>query len=92
MRVKRTINMLGTNFHIFPMTSKKVLHGVTKIGARGQIVIPQAIREKLKIRSGDAMLVIAREGRIVVLPAAEMENVYREVLEGMESIRRKLRH
>lgn len=37
-----------------------------KIGAKGQVVIPKVIREKLGIRPGKILLVDEKDGKIVI--------------------------
>ncbi len=44
---------------------------VTSISSRGQVVIPQALREKLRIREGEKFIVIG-EGNTVILKKLEM--------------------
>ena len=37
--------------------------GISKVGEKGQIVIPKEAREKFKINSGDKLLVLGDEDR-----------------------------
>ncbi len=46
---------------------------VTRLSARGQIVIPQSIREKLGLREGEQFIVADQEGSIVMKPLSKME-------------------
>ena len=39
---------------------------VTKVGERGQVVIPQSVRKEMKIHKGDKFMVIQR-GNVLVL-------------------------
>jgi AbrB family looped-hinge helix DNA binding protein len=67
------------------------LHGTTTVGERGQIVIPGNIRKALKIKPGDDMTVIARDGKIVVLPTRSLEAFYTSILDKLEGLRGKKR-
>jgi len=44
----------------------------SKVGKRGTIVIPAAIRRRLKIEEGAVVIVEEREGGILIRPAAVM--------------------
>jgi AbrB family looped-hinge helix DNA binding protein len=46
---------------------------VATVGTKGQIVIPQEVREKLNIASGDKVVILMREQHAaVILPMAGM--------------------
>jgi AbrB family looped-hinge helix DNA binding protein len=66
-----------------------MLHGFTTVGERGQIVIPHNIRTKLKIKAGDEMVVLAKAGKIIVLPARKLEAFYRALLGRIDSLLQK---
>lgn len=38
--------------------------GSTKVGSRGQVVIPQDVREKLGIKEGDILLVVSNGSNV----------------------------
>ena len=65
------------------------LHGTTRMGDRGQIVIPLKIRKALKIQPGEDMVVLAKEEKIIVLPAKRLEQFYSSLLEKLDSLRMK---
>ena len=44
---------------------------ITSMSSRGQVVIPQNLREKLKIREGEKFVVIG-EGNTIILKKLEM--------------------
>ncbi|MDD5416554.1 MAG: AbrB/MazE/SpoVT family DNA-binding domain-containing protein [Candidatus Aenigmarchaeota archaeon] len=50
------------------MNNKKCI-GSTKVGSRGQIVIPQEIREKLNIKEGEILFVIENNDTIEIVKA-----------------------
>lgn len=58
---------------------------VTSVSSRGQIVIPLALRERLKIREGEKFIVIG-EGNTVVLKKLEMPS-----FKGIDSLLEKTR-
>ena len=39
---------------------------ITKLGERGQVVIPQMFRDLLKLKKGEKFMVIEREGTIML--------------------------
>ncbi len=50
-------------------------YGITTLGERGQVVIPNELRRELKLETGDKLLVFSRFGKITALiKASEMEN------------------
>ncbi|HOO64563.1 MAG TPA: AbrB/MazE/SpoVT family DNA-binding domain-containing protein [Synergistaceae bacterium] len=53
---------------------------LAKVTLRGQITIPAAIRRKLKIREGDKVVFVEKDGRIFVENAAML--ALREAQEG----------
>ena len=73
------------------MAKKDLLHGLTTVGERGQIVIPLGIRKALKIKHGDELFVLSRGRKIIIVPAREMEQFYRSILGHMASLRRTRR-
>jgi len=50
-------------------------HGSTSLGERGQVVIPKKLRDKLKFKKGDSLLVMEQHGAIV-LASAEMMKLF----------------
>jgi len=44
----------------------KVLVGSSKVTSRGQITIPQELREKYKIDQGDMIYFIENEGMLII--------------------------
>jgi AbrB family looped-hinge helix DNA binding protein len=48
---------------------------VSKVGERGQIVIPQEIRERLKIEAGERFLVISENDDIVFRPIRKIKSL-----------------
>ena len=70
------------------MKNAAFLHGMTVVGERGQIVIPHAIRDAMKIKAGEEMVVIAREGKIIVMPAKKMEEMYNLLLGDLNVLRK----
>ncbi len=42
--------------------------GVTKLGQRGQVVIPKDIRDEIGLKAGDFLEVVRKEGNIIIMP------------------------
>ena len=78
--------MMNMIFHT-QMKKRSFLHGMTTVGERGQIVIPHEIRQALKVKAGDEMVVFLHEHKIVVVPASALEKFYKTVLGRIEHLR-----
>ena len=50
---------------------------ISKVGERGQIVIPQDIRKKLHIQQGEKFLVINHDGDIIFRPLRNIKSIER---------------
>ncbi len=48
---------------------------ISKVGERGQIVIPQDIREKLHIQQGEKFLVISHDEDIIFRPIRAIKSI-----------------
>ena len=48
---------------------------ISKVGERGQIVIPKDIRKKLHIQQGEKFLVISHDEDIIFRPLKKMESL-----------------
>ena len=48
------------------------IEDVIKVSSKGQIVIPREIRKKLGMKSGEKLLVLTRDGDIVLRKAKEL--------------------
>ena len=82
------INMIGM---IFMQKKHTFLHGRTTVGERGQIVIPQNIRTKLKLKHGDEMIVLMQGEKILVLPAKKLEHFFETIIGQKNLLRKSLR-
>ena len=49
--------------------NKKKCYGSTKVGSRGQIVIPIELREKLDIKEGEILFVVENNNTIEIVKA-----------------------
>lgn len=58
---------------------------ITSVSSRGQVVIPQSLREKLNIQEGEKFIVIG-EDNIIILKKIEMPS-----FSGMEKLLKKTR-
>jgi AbrB family looped-hinge helix DNA binding protein len=70
------------------MKKPPFLHGMTTIGERGQIVIPHEIRQALRMKAGDEMVVFLQGGKIIILPSKSLETFYKTVLGRLEHFRK----
>jgi len=50
---------------------KDKLYGTTKVGARGQVVIPAEARKDLRLKPGDQLLVIGKHNKALGLIRSE---------------------
>lgn len=64
----------------------------TKISQRGQVVIPKEIRDRLGLKNGSKLLVIAVDDAIILQKAEVIgERIrFRDLLEKVKAIREKL--
>ncbi len=71
--------------HILGKKNSQRVFGTTKVGDRGQIVIPKEAREHFHIQPGDTLLVLGKDdtGLIVARPEAltELANQIFETVE-----------
>ncbi len=64
----------------------KHIFGTTKVGERGQIVIPKGARELFDIKQGDLVLVIGDEEKGIAIVKADMGAMKNFALGILESI------
>lgn len=62
---------------------------LVKVNAKYQITLPQVMREKLKIKAGDYLLVDAQDGVMVLAPepkryADSLQGLHGEIWEGID--------
>ena len=53
------------------MTEQEQIEDVIKVSSKGQIVIPREVRKKLGIRGGEKLLVLTKDGDILLRKANE---------------------
>ena len=64
-------------------------YGATTIGEKGQIVIPQEVRELMKLEKGDKLLVFGMGGDMVALSKiSHFEKFEKHLSSKLESIRK----
>lgn len=51
-----------------------MIKATTKLSSKGQVVIPEAIRVNLKLKTGDSFLVYGKDGIIVFKAAPDPSN------------------
>ncbi|QQE81053.1 AbrB/MazE/SpoVT family DNA-binding domain-containing protein [Alicyclobacillus sp. SO9] len=61
------------------------MFGTTKVGERGQIVIPKEAREKFDIQAGDSLFVIGDEEKqgLAIVKADLLEGFALQILQGI---------
>ncbi len=73
-------------------TNKKnrdILMGSTVMGERGQVVIPKAIRDKMKLTSGARLLVMMHDHGIGLVPAEQMHAMIQEMSDELRKFSNK---
>jgi len=55
----------------------------THLSAKGQIVIPAAIRRRMKLRKGRKLVVIAEGGRLLIEEADRLEKIVADDFSGL---------
>ncbi len=66
-----------------PASNGKKLWGKVTLGDRGQIVIPKAARDHLKMNAGDSLIVASDKIGIALIPAEFFESMMQELMEGI---------
>jgi AbrB family looped-hinge helix DNA binding protein len=56
---------------------------VVTVSSKGQIVLPSGIREKLSIKKGTKLVLVEREGLIIMKPLRKLSEL-RGILKGVE--------
>ena len=56
---------------------------LVRLGKKGQIVIPKALREDLGVETGDLLLVTAEDDQISIIPAEKYARITRGLLKGL---------
>ncbi len=67
-------------------TSKPSFYGLAKLGERGQIVIPQELRKKLKLKKGDKFVVVEREGTIVLTSPNILASIVKDLTNFLKEV------
>ncbi len=62
--------------------------GLTKVSAKGQIVIPKDLRERLNLEEGDTLLVYSTDSTLVIRKVTKQETVLPSIA---EPVRKKIR-
>jgi len=60
----------------------------TRLSSRGQVVIPKRIRDEMRLRAGDDLVVILRGNQIIIRPLT-LENLIEEAREAYREGRTK---
>ena len=63
-------------------SGKKYIFGISKVGERGQIVIPKEARDVFGIKSGDSLVVLGDSKKGIALAKAEVFSAVTEDIMG----------
>ena len=63
------------------------LEDMVKVSSKGQIIIPKDVRERLGVRTGEKLLVLSRDGEILLRKTEKMS--IQEIAERIEKQTRK---
>ncbi|MFH1234052.1 MAG: AbrB/MazE/SpoVT family DNA-binding domain-containing protein [Candidatus Diapherotrites archaeon] len=64
------------------------LIGMSKVGGRGQVVIPKEVRDLFGIKAGDNLIIIGDEGeRIVLIKPEQLEEFATRLLQSVKNIK-----
>jgi len=66
--------------------------GITKISTRGQIVIPNNIRDHLGLRENEQLVVMSDDGEIIIKPVKDILNIDRKKSKFAKDFIRAMRH
>ena len=61
---------------------------ITKVSAKGQIVIPKDLRERLNLRKGDTLLVYSTDSMLVIRKVTKQETILSIIA---EPVRKKIK-
>ena len=66
--------------------------GITKLSTRGQVVIPNNIREQMGLTNNEQFIVISDNDEIILKPVKEALNINRKKSKHAEEFIRAMRH
>jgi len=68
-------------------------YGTTKIGPKGQVVIPAELRKELKIKTGDQFIVFKNEhmDSIVILKSKDISKMLKKLTKELSNLEKKLK-
>lgn len=71
--------------------------GTTTVGERGQVVIPSEIRKRLKLKTGDKMMVFCKMDKVVGFVKADsfdefIDSMTNEMTKKMQALKKKFKN
>jgi AbrB family looped-hinge helix DNA binding protein len=63
---------------------------VTKVSAKGQVVIPKDLRERMNLKEGDTLLIYSKDSMLVMRKVARRETILSAIAEPVRKNVRKL--
>ena len=73
------------------MKDRNQFLGITKLGEKGQIVIPAEARDRMKLKKGEKLIVMNPHGNaLVLMKASYFETFTKTVTKHLASIQKKI--
>ena len=74
------------------MSEQRKFLGITTLGEKGQVVIPAEARKRMKLKSGDKLMVVSpHDNALILIKASQMESFAKNLAQKVASIKRKHR-
>ncbi len=64
--------------------------GTTVLGERGQIVIPKALRESLRLKKGDVFMMMRHGQKLMLIPSRELKEMISHMNSAIASISKSI--
>jgi AbrB family looped-hinge helix DNA binding protein len=66
--------------------------GITTLGEKGQVVVPAEARLRMKLKTGDKLMVMSpHEGALVLMKTSHFEAFARNIMKRLDSIKKLTR-
>jgi len=72
---------------MFQSDDEQFIFSTTKVGGRGQIVIPKETRDLFNIKPGDNLVILSNRNKgIIILKADKVKGIAKNILKKIENI------
>ena len=72
------------------MSEQKKFLGITTLGEKGQVVIPAEARKRMKLKTGEKLMVVSpHDNALILIKASQMESFAKNLARKVASIKRK---